>query len=108
MYTIMRASECCAVLKPRIAYRLVMGRREIAELTGKVGANAQSIEQPAEQLALLLSELKDELDSIDQMSEIESLRLQMTMDRLAKMTTVLAAITGRVSDTEDAIRRHLK
>lgn len=91
----------------RVAYRLVMGRREIAELSSNVGDGAQSVERPAEQLAAILSELTHELDSIDQMSEVESLRLRMTMDRLAKIKTVLSTVSSRVSDTEDAIRRHL-
>jgi chromosome segregation ATPase len=85
-----------------------MGRREIAELAGKVSDSVPSIERPAEQLAVVLSELKHELDSIDQMNEIESLRLQMTMDRLAKITAALSAVTSRVNDTEDAIRKHLR
>ena len=83
-----------------------MGRREIFELANKVGDSAHSIERPAEQLAVLLSQLKHELDSIDQMSEIESLRLQMTIDRVAKITTVLSTVTSRVSDAEDALRKH--
>jgi hypothetical protein len=85
-----------------------MGRREIAELASKVGDNAKSIEHPAEQLAVRLSQLKLELENIDQMSQIESLRLQITMDRLARITTVLANLTSSVRDTEDAIRKHLK
>ena len=85
-----------------------MGRREIAELANKVGNSLPSIERPAEQLAVVLSELKRELDSIDQMSEIESLRLQITMDRLAKLATALSAVTSCVSDAEDALRNHLR
>jgi hypothetical protein len=85
-----------------------MGRREIAELSSNVGDSAQSIERPAEQLAFLLNELTRELDSIDQMSEVESLRLQVTIIRLAKIKTVLSTVSSRVSDTEDAIRKHLR
>jgi hypothetical protein len=85
-----------------------MGRREVAEFANKVGDSLPSIERSAEQLAVVLSELKRELDSIDQMSEIESLRLQMTIIRLAKVKTVLSTVTSRVSDTEDAIRKHLR
>ena len=85
-----------------------MGRREIAELASNVGDTAQSIERPAEQLAFLLNELTRELDSVDQMSEIESLRLQMRIDRLAKITTVLSAVTSAISDTEAALRKHLR
>jgi hypothetical protein len=85
-----------------------MGRREIADLASKVSDSAQSIERPAEQLAFLLNELTRELDSIDQMSEIESLRLQMRIDRLARITTMLSAVISAISDTEDAIRKHRK
>jgi hypothetical protein len=85
-----------------------MGSREIAELSSNVGDSAHGLERPAEQLAFLLNELTRELDNIDQISEIESLRLQMTIVRLAKITTVLSTVTSRISDTEDAIRKHLK
>jgi hypothetical protein len=82
-----------------------MGRREIAELANEVSDSAHSIERPAEQLAVLLGELKRELDGIGHLSEVETLRLQMTIDRVAKITTVLATVTSRVSDAEDAIRK---
>jgi len=85
-----------------------MGRREIAELSGNVGDSAHNLERPAEQLAFLLNELTRELDNFDQMSESESLRLQITIIRLAKITKVLSAVTSSISGAEDAIRKHLK
>src|SRR6266436_834006 len=53
-------------------------------------------------------ELKNELDSMSEMSEMESLRLQMAMDRRSKLMTALSNILKKISDTQSAIITNLK
>lgn len=52
--------------------------------------------------------LKNDLDSMSEMGEMESLRLQMAMDRLSKMMTTLSNILKKISDTADQITQNIK
>jgi hypothetical protein len=52
--------------------------------------------------------LKQQLDSMSELGETESLRLQMAMDRLSKLMTTLSNVLKKISDTADAITRNLK
>ena len=51
---------------------------------------------------------KSDLDSTSEMGEMESLRLQMAMDRMSKMTSTLSNLLKKVSDTEERITANLK
>ncbi len=51
---------------------------------------------------------KRDLDSMSEMGEMESLRLQMAMDRMSKMTSTLSNLLKKVSDTEEEIAANLK
>jgi len=48
--------------------------------------------------------MKNDLDSLSEMGEVESLRLQMDMDRLSKFTVTLSNIAKRVADTGSSIQ----
>ncbi len=48
------------------------------------------------------------LDSMSELGEMESLRLQMAMDRLSKMMSTLSNMLKRISDTQNAITQNLK
>ncbi len=52
--------------------------------------------------------LKNDLDSMSEMGEMESLRLQMAMDRLSKMMSTLSNILKKISDTSSQIVQNLK
>ena len=52
--------------------------------------------------------IRDQLDSMSEMGEMESLRLQMAMDRLSKMMSTLSNILKKISDTSQAITQNLK
>lgn len=60
------------------------------------------------QLNAILDGLRSDLDSMSEMGEMESLRLQMAMDRLSKMMTVLSNIMKKISDTGSSIVQNLK
>jgi len=55
-----------------------------------------------------VADTKAELDSISEMGEMDSLRLQMAMDRLSKMMTTLSNLMKKASDTASGITQNLK
>ena len=56
----------------------------------------------------VIERLKHDLDSMSEMGEMESLRLQMAMDRLSKMMSTLSNILKKMSDTASTITQNLK
>ena len=52
--------------------------------------------------------LKDDLDSLSELGEMESLRLQMAMDRMSKMMSTLSNILKKISDTAGSITANIK
>jgi hypothetical protein len=55
-----------------------------------------------------LTALRTELDSLGEISEMESLRLQMAMDRLSKLMSTLSNLLKKMPDTSQAIVSNLK
>lgn len=60
------------------------------------------------QLDGLADELRSKLDSMSEMGEMESLRLQMAMDRRSKFLTTLSNLLKKISETEQGIIQNLK
>ncbi len=56
----------------------------------------------------LLDDLKGRLDGMNEMSEMTSLRLQMTMDRRSKFISTLSQIMKKVSTTQDILIQNIK
>jgi hypothetical protein len=52
--------------------------------------------------------LKIKLDSLSEMGEMESLRLQMAMDRLSKLMSTLSNMLKKSGETASAITQHIK
>lgn len=63
---------------------------------------------PKAELDAAVGQMKSELDSMSEMGEMESLRLQMAMDRMSKMMATLSNLLQKVSDTQDAIVQNIK
>jgi hypothetical protein len=59
-------------------------------------------------LNAIRDELKNKLDSMSEMGEMESLRLQMAMDRLSKFMSTLSNILKKIDDTQSSIVANLK
>ena len=59
-------------------------------------------------LSGLLDELKGRLNGTSEMSEMTSLRLQMTMDRRSKFISTLSQIMKKISSTQDMLVQNLK
>ena len=55
-----------------------------------------------------IDQAKNELDSISEMGEMVSLRLQMVMDRTSKMMSTLSNLLKKISDTQNSIVQNIK
>lgn len=55
-----------------------------------------------------IDKVKSDLDSMSEMGEMESLRLQMAMDRMSKMMSTLSNLLKKISDTASQITQNLK
>ena len=53
-------------------------------------------------------ELINDIDSMSEMGEMESLRLQMAMDRMSKMMSTLSNLLKKMSDTNSQIVQNMK
>jgi antitoxin ParD1/3/4 len=51
---------------------------------------------------------KDKLDSQSEIGEMESLRLQMAMDRMSKLMSTLSNLLKKVSETANEITQNIK
>lgn len=75
--------------------------------------DATRIEQLSNLLAdtlaeFAIDEIKRDVDSMSEMGEMESLRLQMAMDRLSKMMSTLSNLLKKISDTAAEITKNMK
>lgn len=52
--------------------------------------------------------VKNKLDSLSEMGEMESLRLQMAMDRLSKLMSTLSNLLMKASETSSGITQNVK
>ena len=61
-----------------------------------------------DELVAIRDGLKDQLDSMSEMSEMTSLRLQMAMDRRSKFMETLSNIMKKINTTQETITQNLK
>lgn len=59
-------------------------------------------------LKSLLEETKDQLDGMNELSEMTAMRLQMTMDRRSKFISTLSQIMKKTSTTQDTLVQNIK
>ncbi len=59
-------------------------------------------------IGAMIEQTKADLDSMSEMSEMESLKLQMVMDRRSKFMSTISNILKKISDSEDNIIKNLK
>jgi hypothetical protein len=69
---------------------------------------AESLTNQLEVVQQDLAALKGKLDSSGEMSDMDTLRMQMTMDRLNKSLSTLSNILKKISDTAETIVQNLK
>lgn len=56
----------------------------------------------------MVEQIERDLASLSEMSEMPSLRLQMAMERISRMMSVLSSILKKLADTQQAIVRNIK
>jgi len=83
------------IIDPKAAKKIV------TQLTTLNAATKKQLSQ----VEKLSGQLEDDLSDI---GEMESLRLQMMMDRLSKMMSTLSNLLKKMQDTQDAITQNLK
>ena len=59
-------------------------------------------------LETISDKIKNDLDSMSEMGEMESLRLQMMMDRLSKIMSTVSNLLKKLNDTAAAITQNMK
>ena len=96
-------------LQARKEQMLAEGRDLLARAQLKGRDYAPVPGQPSQaDLGASIDQMQSDLDSMSEMGEMESLRLQMAMDRLSKMMSTLSNMLKKVSDTSDAITSNIK
>jgi hypothetical protein len=74
--------------------------------------NAKAIERDLLEmqsgLLAVRADLQADLDSMNEMSEMVSMRLQMAMDRRSKFVETLSNVLKKIADTQDAIVQNMK
>jgi hypothetical protein len=101
------------VLRPikRSDFKTISTKHDLAKLPvlgppSKLPDDLNSM--PPLKIESLLLDAKQDLDTLDQMSEEQSLRLQMLMDRRSKFIETLSNIMKKLSDTSSSIISNLK
>ena len=80
-----------------------------------IGGAANKLKEANREFTLTLGTMSDIIDStksglnsLSEMGEMESLRLQMAMDRLSKLTAALSNILKNMAETSDEIIKNIK
>lgn len=93
----------------RKARMLADGRALVARAEQASATYAPAAGRPSKaELDASIDKVKSDLDSLSEMGEMESLRLQMAMDRMSKMMSTLSNMLKKVSDTQSAIIQNIK
>lgn len=81
---------------------------QVARLVTSLDDQVSTAKVEQEDLVKAMEAMKQDLDSMSEMGEMESLRLQMAMDRMSKMMSTLSNILKKISDTSNQITQNLK
>jgi hypothetical protein len=90
-------------MQRQAAQRQALRKQQEAMAKQRAGANAS-----LSQLDTVIIDKGDRLDSLSEMSEMESMRLQMAMDRLSKLMDTLSNLLKKIDDSGDAITKSMK
>ncbi len=88
--------------------KAVLIRKDVARLKGQLVQLSDSISVSKKEIDALADKMKNDLDGMSEMSETETLRLQMAMDRLSKMMETLSNLLKKVKDTQQTIAQNMK
>ncbi|MBK5272041.1 MAG: hypothetical protein JJE22_13605 [Bacteroidia bacterium] len=88
--------------------KAVVVRKDVVKLKAQLVQLSDSITVTKTEINRLADNMKSDLDSMSEMGETESLRLQMAMDRLSKMMSTLSNLLKKISDTQQSITQNIK
>ena len=60
------------------------------------------------ELKVLQGDIQSNVDGLNELSEMTSLRLQMTMDRRSKFISTLSQMMKKISTTQDTLVQNIK
>ena len=107
----MLASPVLRTLAPAMRQqKLIADGRALLTQAQQVQANyTPAAGQPTKaDLDAQIDQMKNDLDSMSELGEMESLRLQMAMDRMSKMMSTLSNLLKKISETSQAITQNIK
>ena len=90
------------------APRATLIRKDLVSLKLQLLRMNDSLTVTKKEIDGLVDQMKNDLDSMSEMGEMESLRLQMAMDRMSKMMSTLSNLLKKISDTSSQIVQNLK
>lgn len=83
-------------------------KSDVEKVLVQFDALKTTVSEATKELKPILEKASDKIDSLNEMGEMESLRLQMAMDRLSKMMTTLSNVMKKLSDTQQSIINNIK
>ena len=90
------------------AARATRIRKSVINLELDYNQLLESVTKGKKDMDAAKDSIKNKLDSMSEMGEMESLRLQMAMDRLSKMMSTLSNLLKKISETASAITQNIK
>jgi hypothetical protein len=100
----MAATIASAQTELRKAQKAIAAGRAARPRRGQAAATRGTLRE----LEAAAADVKAEVDALSEMGEMESLRLQMAMDRLSKLMSTLSNILKKSSETGSQITQNLK
>ena len=94
------------LLKPAIRQNTGVNNNNVTVTQNNANSNQKTVSR--QDINNLAEKLGRELDSMNEMSEMNSLRLQMYMDRLSKMQSTISNIMKKIDSTKNQIVQNLK
>ena len=90
------------------ASKAIAARKKISTFYETAAGSFLSVATDKKEFDRLRKTMQKDLDRMSEMGEMESLRLQMAIDRMSKMMSTLSNLLKKISDTADAITQNLK
>ncbi len=97
-----------ATVKVLSSQKAVVVRKDVIKLKTQLTQLSDSITITKKEIDAIVDKMKNDLDSMSEMGEAESLRLQLAMDGLSKMMSTLSNILKKISDTQQSITQNIK
>ena len=88
--------------------RAVIVRSQVVDLKGQLTKFSDSVSVTKHEIDDVVATMKNDLDNMSEMGEMESLRLQMAMERLSKMMSTLSNLLKKASETAAGITQNIK